>query len=218
MITKYFEDKLVGTHKTEPEALNFGNSYRMWNDGSPEIEVLEFLYAMVRILKPKAVLETGTYKGWSAAYMAQGLQDNGSGDITTIEYNSILIKEAEELWGKLGVLSWIESIQGLSYNFKTNNIYDLIFLDTEPDVRFKEMELFYPNLKEGGYLFIHDLSRDMSQNTHNPDHPQVDPWPFGPFPQSMKDKIKTGELVKFHFPTPRGLVGFYKRHEGDYKI
>lgn len=217
MITEYFEKQLG--QRVVPEALNYDNSYKMWNDGSIEVECGELLYSFVRVLKPQNIFETGTYKGFSAAYMAQGLKDNGFGRLTTIEYNKDFIKESEELWNKLGLRSWIEVKQGLSYNFDLKGMaYNLIFLDTEPQVRFQEMIKFYPNLKEGGYLFIHDLSRDMSQNTHNPEHPEVDPWPFGLFPKEMKDEINKGNLVKFHFPNPRGLTCFYKLHKGDYRI
>jgi len=213
------EFALIMNESPVPEALNFGNSYKMWNDGSIECEVGEFLFGLIRILKPQNILETGTYKGWSTAYMSAGLRENSFGEITTIEYNKEVIKEAEEVWEKLGLTSWIKVEQGLSLNFDPKEtMYGLIFLDTEPEYRFTELEKFYPNLEEGGYVFIHDLSRDMSQFTHNKEHPEVDPWPFGPIPQEMQNWLKDRDLVKFHFPTPRGLVGFYKAHLGDYKI
>lgn len=202
-----------------PEALNYGNSYKMWNDGSVECEVGELLYGLVRILKPKNILETGTYKGFSAAYMATGLRDNGFGFLTTIEYNKVMIQKAEKLWIELGLTNFIQQVQGYSLNFDTGTkFYELLFLDTEPEYRFKELVKFYPNLSPGGYALIHDLSRDMSQHTHNQDHKEVDPWPFGPISQEMQNWLKDGDLVKFHFPNPRGLTGFYKTHSGDYKL
>lgn len=219
MITQYLIQKSEGLLKQEPEALNYGNSYTMFNTGSVECEVGEFLYAMVRVLKPEHILETGTYKGISAAYMAQGLFDNKFGEITTIEYNRDFIEEAKSLWVKLGLSNFITPIQGLSYSFDPKNtVYDLLLLDSEPEIRFREFERFYPFLKEGGYAFIHDLGRDMSQNTHNKEHPEVDPWPFGSFPKSLRDHILDRELMPFTFPTPRGLWGFYKSRSDDYAI
>lgn len=217
-ITDYLVEKSQGLIRLEPETLNYGNSYSMANSASPETEVLEFLYALVKILKPQKILDTGTAFGLSSAWMAQGLKDNGFGGLTTIEYNKDMIKQAENLWTKLELTNWITSIQGLSYNFQPKEEYELILLDTEPQVRFKELELFYPYLKEGGFALIHDLNRDMSQNTHNPEHPEVDPWPFNKFSDGLKEKIRNGELTKVHFGTPRGLTMFYKVHSGDYKI
>lgn len=216
MITKYLTNKSNGILKIEPEALNYGNSYSMFNDAGVEVEVGEFLWALVRILKPQQVFETGTHLGISCSYMAQALKDNGFGKITTIEYNPELIKQAEELWDRLELTPFINSVQGLSYNFQPaqDTVYDLLFLDSEPETRFREFELFYPFLKEGGFVLIHDLNYDMSQNTHNPDHPEVDPWPFSKFPDSLKDK----GLTKFNFPTPRGITCFYKPTAKDYKI
>ena len=39
-----------------------------------------------------------------------------------------------------------------------------------------------------------------------------------PLSFEMQDWLKDRDLVKFHFPTPRGIVGLYKQHPGDYKI
>lgn len=44
------EFALIMNESPVPEALNFGNSYKMWNDGSIECEVGEFLFGLIRIL------------------------------------------------------------------------------------------------------------------------------------------------------------------------
>ena len=47
----------------------------MFNTGGIECEVGELLYGLVRALKPKHILETGTYHGLSSTYMALGLKE-----------------------------------------------------------------------------------------------------------------------------------------------
>lgn len=58
----------------------------------------------------------------------------------------------------------------------------------------------------------------MCQGNINPDHPEMKSYPFGDIPAGMMELLKTGQLIKVHFPTPRGLVFFYKPKEDDYKV
>ena len=215
-ITDYLVEKSDGLLQIIPEPLNYGNSYSAFNDASPEVEVCEFLYSFVRILKPQSILETGTCFGISGAYLAQGCKDNGFGKVTTIEYNPDLIKKSEELWKKLE-LTAIEGKQGLSLQFNPTENYDIFLSDTEVDIRLHELVKFYPNLNPGGFVFIHDMPYDLAQNTHNPDHPDTDPWPIGPIPKEITNWVKNGELRPVFFPNPRGMCLFYKPKPNEYK-
>jgi hypothetical protein len=42
-------------------------------------------------------------------------------------------------------------------------------------------------------------------------------WPYGKLPPEIIKLVKEDKLRPFHFPTPRGLTGFYKTREDDYK-
>lgn len=217
MITDELINKANGLIKQVPEYRDEGLGYTAFNDGSTECEVGEFLYGMVRILKPRAILETGTYKGVSAMYMAQGCKDNQTGLIETLEINPQLIETSKQLWGILDLLKWINPINMPAEQFEPRWNYDLMFLDSEPYLRFNELVKFFSWLNPGGYVFIHDLPRSMTQGNINPDHPEISSWPFGDLPKEIKEWLKTGKLVKFHYPNPRGMVGFYKPHSDDYQ-
>jgi predicted O-methyltransferase YrrM len=192
--------------------------FKMHDDGSAEYETLNFLRYLVELIKPNNVLETGTYKGYSACYMAKGLQANGFGRIETMEIDTRNIAEAKELWAEEGVMDVIDSTCSSSLDYKTDKKYELILLDTEPNIRFKEFVKFYGNLAPGGFLFIHDLHRHLSQGVKNPDHPDYEHWPFGELPAFIKNCVTNGETVMIQFPTPRGLTGFYKKHPEDYQF
>jgi len=45
----------------------------------------ELLYSLVRSIKPKYCLETGTHKGLSSCYIGQALKDNGFGLLETCD-------------------------------------------------------------------------------------------------------------------------------------
>lgn len=198
--------------------VNDSKGYKMFNDGSTEVEVGEFLQAMVRLVKPTWILETGTYKGISSSYMGLGLKENNSGTLETLEIDVNCIEESKKLWAQVGVEDKIVSYNGSSLDFVPKQNYQMIFLDTEPGIRFAELVRFFPYLDEGGFIGIHDLPRGFCQGNINPDHPEFESWPYGPVPEQIKIWLKTGELIKFHFPNPREMTWFYKQRKDDYHV
>lgn len=188
--------------------------YTSFNDAGVETEVGEFLYAMVRILKPEYVLETGTHWGISTVYMGQALMDNKIGKLDTIEFIPENYKKAEQRIIKLSLGVVVNMFLMDVAKFEPSFNYEFIFLDTEPQTRFAELIKFEPFLQPGGFIFIHDLHRHMHQ-IENIEHGFA--WPFGKVPQEIINLVKNDKLRPFHFGTPRGLTGFYKPHPGDYK-
>ena len=206
-------------HWNDVDADKMPGDFSSFNDAGLECETGEFMYAMIRLLKPDRVLETGTHVGVGASYMGMALKDNGKGHLDTIEFLPELhYKALQRLYGamKLGVI--ITNHYGDAAKFDPGNkMYEFILLDTEPQIRFAELIKFFPYLLPGGFVFIHDLHRHMAQVGQNPDHPNEPLWPWGPLPQQIKDWVKDGQLRPFHFSTPRGLTGFYKPSSEDYQ-
>lgn len=189
-----------------------GKKFQMFNTGSVEVETAEFLYAMVRLTKPTKILDTGTHYGVSAAYMAKACQDNGFGSVLSCEIDERYIKEAKQLWIACGLNTLITQFHGKSFDVEKQQ-FDFMLLDTEPQIRFQELVKFFPMLAYGGFVFIHDLHRHMSQEQSENGFG----WPFGELPTQIKNWVKDGELRPMHFPTPRGFMGFYKPREDDFK-
>lgn len=188
--------------------------YLAFNDAGVECEVGELLYSMVRILKPARVLETGTHYGIGSCYMALALKENGYGKLDTCEFLKEIYLNAADRFMRVGLNDWIDLRLVDARDFVATEKYKLILLDTEPQTRFAELEKFYPNLEDGGFVFIHDLHNHMHQ-IENKEHGFA--WPFGKVTEFMGRKVKDGELRPFHFPTPRGLTGFYKVSPKDYE-
>jgi predicted O-methyltransferase YrrM len=189
-------------------------SYSSFNDAGIEVETGEFMYGMVRILKPQHVLETGTHWGIGAAYMGSALKDNGIGHLDTIEFLPEIQNRAKQRMATLALDDYVTCHLGDVATFEPSVAYKLILLDTEPQTRFAELVKFYNFLEPGGFIFIHDLHRHMHQ-IPNEEHGFA--WPYGPIPQQMKELVMRGELRPFHFSTPRGYTGFYKPSQEDYK-
>ena len=187
--------------------------YSCYNTGSVCVEEAEFLYGLVKMIKPLEILETGTYKGVSSAYMAQALKENRKGRLTTLEYEPTHFNEANDLFNILGLK--VNSLLISSLEFKTEVQYDFIFLDTEPNIRFAEFIKFWPSLKPGGFIGIHDLGPHMGQ-TGQVVNDMMD-WPFGTMPVEMQHLLRES-CQSFHFETPRGFYLGQKYKEGFYVI
>ena len=209
MITQYFQDKL-GIRYLEPEPSD--SRYQCWNTGGVEREVGEFFYSLVLMIKPQRVLETGTYKGISSSYLAQGMKENGFGKITTIEYENTHINTSKQRFNDLQLNEQVEFVCSPSLDYTPEEMFDIILLDTEPQIRFKEFVKFHPFLKQGGVMFVHDLH----PHCHQIDTPQGFGVPYGPMPDEMK-KLLLDEYQRVHFRTPRGLSMFYKLAPDDFR-
>ena len=191
------------------------SEFTAFNDAGLECETGEFMYAMLRLMKPERVLETGTHWGVGASYMGMALKENGKGLLDTIEFLPENHNKAVERITKLGLNDFVACHFGDVGKFNAEGKYDFILLDTEPQTRFAELIKFYPHLKHGGFVFIHDLHRHMNQ-VENLEHGFA--WPYGKIPKQMNDLVTRGFLRQFHFSTPRGLTGFYKPSSDDYKF
>lgn len=215
--------------------------YQMFNDGGVEVEVGEFLYGLVRMFKPKRILETGTHMGISSSYIAMALRDNqmfggqmpdldplsgrfgstiGRGvhadsDFVTLEISESNIAISKKLWSTVlgGCLtSYINSVRCESLNYHPTGEFDMLFLDSEPQLRFDEFVKFWPQVRPGGIILIHDLHPHLGHSgTINTDHPNEPDWPYGDPRPKLGPFITRHEVQTMSFPTPRGLTFFQKR-------
>lgn len=105
-----------------------------------------------KILNPKAILEIGTYTGYSALCLAEGLQNNGV--LHTIDINEELYDfqrkyfdaspYGQQIIQHLG--NAIDIIKTLDYQF------DLVFIDADKEDYPAYFELVINKLKKGGVI------------------------------------------------------------------
>ena len=69
-------------------------------DGSPEMEVLEQAYDIIRDLRPTACAETGTSDGYFSVVCARALEDNDHGHLWTCEINPLRSTATPRPWPK----------------------------------------------------------------------------------------------------------------------
>ncbi len=110
-----------------------------------------------KIIHPENILEIGTFTGYSALCLAEGLSN--SGKLLTIEYNLEMKDIIEKYLGKSGIKDKIEVIFDDARNVldRLNENYDLVFLDA-----FKEDYILYydkilPKLKSGALIIADNV-------------------------------------------------------------
>ena len=61
-----------------------------------EVEVLEFIATLVTTIKPRLVVETGSFLGISTEWIARGLERNGFGKVISCEFDPVVYARAKE--------------------------------------------------------------------------------------------------------------------------
>jgi O-methyltransferase len=115
----------------------------------------KFLSLFVKALKAKKVLELGTFRGWSAAWIAKALPDDGV--LTSVDHDGRNAEITKELWQKLGLTNKINFIlkdgqDALKELKKEGENFDLIFIDAHKAEYKRYLDLSWEILNEGGVL------------------------------------------------------------------
>lgn len=209
-ITQELVARASGEWTIVPEVTPAPVGFSMFNDAGTEVEVSEFIYALVRMCKPKFVLETGTHRGISSTYIGEALKENNqSGKIVTLEIIDQHYAYSTAFHKQMGLDSIVTVIKMPSLLYTPTQPIDFLFLDSEPQLRFDELVRFLPCVVEGGIILIHDLHPSMGH--HGQVYHDVYDWPYGDFRPKLGQYMKDLDITWMHFPTPRGLTMFQKR-------
>ncbi|MBP5400898.1 MAG: O-methyltransferase [Bacteroidales bacterium] len=116
-----------------------------------------FLTNLVKMMQPKAVLEIGTYTGYSAICLAEGLPEGGTLDTieVDVELEDIIRKYFSQYPKKEKITLHIgDALVVIPTLDKT---YDLIFMDADKEEYIRYYELVLPKLRRGGYLLADNV-------------------------------------------------------------
>lgn len=162
---------------------------------SPERETMEFLYSLVRLLKPKNILEVGAKKGFVTCYLAKAVRKNSVGLVTSFEGNKDYAKQAERLIKSFdfdNVVTLLTEDVSRFKVFKLGRRYDFCFIDHEDAI-----DILYKLRKAGAIdgstvVVLHDIVPNLPESIS----------------RKYKKALREG-LLKESFDflgTPRGLA------------
>lgn len=120
-----------------------------------ELETLDFIYAMIRLLKPALVLESGAGYGASSSFIGYALKENNYGKLISYESSPEWLALAQERVSPLGLP--IELRQGTIAGYSGEQPR-MVIIDSEPSYRREEIAR-WKNQKDV-ILVIHDANRN----------------------------------------------------------
>jgi predicted O-methyltransferase YrrM len=128
-----------------------------------EIEILLLMWALVLMLKPLLVIETGTDTGAMARALGCAVQANGAGEVITAEVNAELIDHARALCAGLPV----QVHHGPALDLPIERA-DLLFIDSSYESRRQELA----RVKPGAVAVLHDICHEPSIGLEALKYPQ----------------------------------------------
>jgi predicted O-methyltransferase YrrM len=165
---------------------------QLWSmlDGwTAEVETLEFLYSLARLLKPKFIVETGTWHGHAACAMGHALRANGRGRLATLEIDAASCAVATSNVEAAQLSKLVEVVNCDSLQYAPPQRIDLLLLDSDLAAREPEFWHFAPSLSPGAFVVFHDTSEI---------HAIVR--------EGVSRIVRAGALRTLSFATPRGLM------------
>ncbi len=119
-----------------------------------------FLQMFCHALKPRRVLEIGTFTGYSALCMAQGLAPDGL--LHTIDIDEELHDIAAKYWAQAGVSGKIVQHTGDAAEVVPgiNEIFDLVFIDADKVGYETYYNLVFDKVAPGGFILADNVLYD----------------------------------------------------------
>ena len=116
--------------------------------------VLSMLSKMIR---PKSILEIGTYTGYSALCLAEGLTEDGM--LLTVDKNIELYERANAYFSESEFASKIKMLKGNALMIvpELEQKWDLIFIDADKENYQNYYDLTLPNLNKGGFIIADNV-------------------------------------------------------------
>ncbi len=122
--------------------------------GAMQGKLLEMLSLMIR---PKQILEIGTYTGYSAICLAKGLAVDGV--LHTIEKNPELESIAKKYFEEAEIEHQINYHLGNALDVipKIEEFFDLVFLDADKENYLNYYHLIIDKIRPGGYILADNV-------------------------------------------------------------
>ena len=117
----------------------------------------QFLSMLSQMIRPKRILEIGTFTGYSAYCLSKGLQEGGK--LVTIEINEELEDMIRDFFSKAGLECKVELLIGDALELLPDleGAFDLIFIDANKEHYPQYYELCRNRLGKDGFLLADNV-------------------------------------------------------------
>lgn len=117
-----------------------------------------FLAMISKMIRPKYILEIGTYTGYSAVCLAEGLQPGGQ--LHTIDVNAELLEKNQAYFAEAGLDNKIISHIGNALEIipsLSNFDFNLVFIDADKANYGNYFDLIIDKLKSGSFILADNV-------------------------------------------------------------
>lgn len=116
-----------------------------------------FLIMISKMIRPLQILEIGTYTGYSAVCLAQGLQAGGI--LHTIDVNEELQNIVRNYFNEAGLNEKIKYYTGDALNVipQIKGPFDLVFIDADKKNYSNYYDLVFDHVKSGGFIIADNV-------------------------------------------------------------
>lgn len=160
-ISKELDDYVCAHSENEPELLYQLNRETNMNVLRPRMLSGHFqgrvLSMIAHMIKPKDVLEIGTYTGYSALCLAEGMTEGGH--LITIDKNEELEDLVKAFVAKSEYKDQIKCLIGDAMEIipGLKRQFDLIFIDADKSNYINYYNLVFDKVRSGGYILIDNV-------------------------------------------------------------
>ncbi len=115
------------------------------------------LAMLSKMIRPKKILEIGTYTGYSAICLAEGLTEDGK--LITIDVNAELETMVRRYLKEARVESKIDFRIGEAMKIipQLNEVFDLVFIDADKENYSNYYDLSFEKVRTGGYIIADNV-------------------------------------------------------------
>lgn len=115
------------------------------------------LSMLSHMVQPEQVLEIGTYTGYSAVCLAQGLKQNGQ--LHTIDINEELKEKVSSFFEEAGLNNKIKYYIGNALEIipVLKETFDLVFIDADKKNYTAYYDMVFDKVRKGGYIIADNV-------------------------------------------------------------
>lgn len=116
-----------------------------------------FLSLISKLIQPKLIIEIGTYTGYSAICLAEGLVAGGK--LITIDINEELENRVRGYFEQAGLKDVVDYRIGNALKFlpTINETIDLVFIDADKENYLKYYNLVFDKVRSGGLILADNV-------------------------------------------------------------
>jgi predicted O-methyltransferase YrrM len=116
-------------------------------------------YLLTRLTQARRVFEMGSGFGYSTAWFARAVRENGGGTVSHVVWDQQLSARARDLLGAMGLASQVEFLVGeaVSLLARAEGRFDVIFNDINKEGYPASLPVIESKLAPGGLLLVDNL-------------------------------------------------------------